>query len=126
MALGTRSHGPITNAQSQHGNTAKLVITPIPLQTPIILPGALQASANPLAFTNSYALLNLQAPANPHALAQLGALYQFRNPAFFVFTWELIDASFALEQHKVEADLAAIEACTLRKNKQNRAKIAII
>lgn len=126
MAPGTRSHGPVTNAQGQDGDAAGPVVAPTPLQAPVIPPGAPQAPANPPAPTNSHAPANLQAPANPHALAQPGALYQFGNPPLFAFTQEQIDARFALEQRKVEADLAAIEARTIRENEESRAKIAAI
>lgn len=126
MALGTRSQGPVTNAQGQHGDAAGPVVAPTPPQAPVILPGAPQAPANPPAPTNSHAPANLQAPANPHAPAQPGAPYQFGNPPLFAFTQEQIDARFALEQRKVEADLAAIEARTLRENEESRAKIAAI
>ena len=98
MALGTRSHGPVTNAQGQHGDAVGPVVAPNPPQAPVILLGAPQASANPPAPTNSHAPANLQAPANPHALAQPGAPYQFGNPALFAFTQEQIDARFAVDR----------------------------
>ena len=115
MAPGTSSHGPVANAQGQDSNLAGPVVAPAPPQAPVIPPCAPQAPAN------------LQAPANPQAPAQPGAPYaQFGNVPFFAFTQEQLDARFSLEQRKVEADLAAIEARKIREIEESRAKIAAI
>ena len=42
------------------------------------------------------------------------------------FTQEQLDARFALKQQKVEADLAAIKARTIRENEETRAQIATL
>lgn len=51
---------------------------------------------------------------------------QFGNIPLFGFTQQQIDARFALEQRKVEAEIAAIEARTIRETKESRARILAI
>lgn len=47
-------------------------------------------------------------------------------PAHLGLTREQLDAEFALEQQRAEADLAAVKACTIRKNEESCARIAAI
>lgn len=57
-------------------------------------------------------------PAPPQALDNL--------PPHLGLTREQLDARFALEQRRAEADLAAVEARTIRENEESRARIAAI
>lgn len=71
--------------------------------------------------------------AHPQAVSftnptmQLGATYLPSGPIPpLSFTREQLDARFALEQRRFEADLAAIKAKTARENEESRARIAVI
>lgn len=92
MAPGTRSNGPIGNAQDS--TPAGLIATPTPSTTP----------AGPA--------------APPRAPGYL--------PPHLGLTQEQLNAKFALEQRRAEADLAAVEARIIRENKESRARIAAI
>ena len=102
MAPGTStcSNGPVPNAQDN---------TPA---RPTVPPAAPAAAAGPASSQASGNML--PPPGPPYAQAYLG------------LTREQIDARFGLEQRKVEADLAAIEARTIRENEESRARIVTI
>lgn len=108
MARGTRSSGPVGYAEDQAGNPEGPVGAPATPQAPIMPPN------------NPQAPVNQQAPAQPAVAPYM----QFGNIPLFGFTQQQIDARFALEQRKFEAEVAAIEARTIRENKESRARIA--
>lgn len=109
MPRGTRSSGPVGYAEDQVVNR----------KGPVSAPATSQASVIPHD--------NPQAPANQQALAQPSASYmQFGNEPLFGFTQQQLDARFALEQRQLEAEIAAIEARTIRENKESRARISAI
>ena len=108
---GTRSSGPAGNAQGQSGNSAGPIAAPATLQAPIILPGPVSESP----------------PVHPGAPLQPGhQLPQSGNAPYLGYTREQLDARFAMEQRKFEADLVATEARTVREDKESRARIAAI
>ena len=105
MAPNTRANGPVGDAQA--GTPAGTIAGPTAPVAPAIPPAPPQALGN----------------SSP----QPGSQYaQFGHTAHLGLTREQLDARFALEQRKVEADLAAIEARTIRENEESRARIAAI
>lgn len=64
-------------------------------------------------------------PKHTNPSTQPGATPSFSGPALGL-TREQLDARFALEQRKFEADLRAVEAQTDRENEESRARIAAL
>lgn len=110
MARGTRSSDLVGYPEDQADNR----------KGPVGAPATPQVSVIPLD-DKPQALFNQQAPAQPSAPNM-----QFGNIPLFGFTQQQIDARFALEQRKVEAEIAAIEARIIRETKESRARILAI
>lgn len=91
-------------------------------------PGVATASTQ-LGLTQTLSSTITHPPAAGHTnpIMQSGTTYlppEFPSP--LTLTREQLDARFALEQQKFEADLAAIEVRTNRENEESRARIAVI
>lgn len=121
--IAIRSSAAAEQTQDQFNQTATTAIDPGLAQDS-------SSTAAPITETSpgpSQVIPGTQVPGLSNSIMQLPPSYLAPGtmPAL-AFTREQLDARFALEQQKFEADLAAIKRQTARKDKESLARIAVI